>query len=114
MPMLTRIPPLLLARVHHALAALHAWNDVVREARRREARTQQPGRYEYALRSTSAGATVRRRVEAAQRTLTAFETSAPAHGVDLHVFYAQRGGKPALLPEGALVQAWGRGLWAGE
>jgi hypothetical protein len=83
-------------------------------ARRREVQTQQPGRYEYALRCTSAGATVRRRVEAAQRTLTAFETSAPANGVDLHAFYAQRGGKPILLSEGALMQAWGRGLWAVE
>jgi hypothetical protein len=53
-------------------------------------------------------------VEAAQRTLTAFEASAPANGIDLHAFYAQRGGKLALLPEGTQVQAWGRGLWAVE
>jgi hypothetical protein len=53
-------------------------------------------------------------VAAAQRTLTAFETSAPANGVDLHAFYTQRGGKPALLPEGAQVQVWERGLWAVE
>jgi hypothetical protein len=71
-----------------------------------EAVAHQPGRYEYDLRYTEAGATCRARLAAALRTLEHFEALARGNALDPAALYAVLGGKPLLVPEGPQVQEW--------
>jgi hypothetical protein len=100
------IPPTVTARLLHALGVLHAWNAALSQARRMEAVARQPGRYEYDLRYTDVGALLRQQLAAAQATLAQLETVAWDHGITPEQLYAPLGGRPALLPEAAAVQAW--------
>jgi hypothetical protein len=108
--MATTIPPRVCARVQQALTALHAWNEAIVQARRMEAVAHQPGRYEYDLRYTEAGASCRARLAAALRTLEQFEVLARAHALDPEALYPAWGGKPLLALEGPQVHEWRRAL----
>ena len=104
----TTIPPRVYARVQQALTALHAWNEAMAQARRMEAVAHQPGRYEYDLRYSEAGASDRARLAASLQTLEQFEVLAWANALDPEALYAALGGKPLLVPEGPQVQEWRR------
>ena len=106
----TQVPPLVLARVEQALSTLRAWNVAIEQARRMEDVAHQPGRYEYDLRyGEEAGLHAQRtRTVEAWRWLEHFARLAVTNGVDPDALYATLGGKPALVAEGAQVQAWRR------
>jgi hypothetical protein len=104
----TQMPPWVLTRVEHALAALRAWNAAIEQARRMEALAHQPGRYEHNIRyGMDAGlAHQRTRSVEAWRWLGQFEALAVANGVDPQAVHDTLGGRPELLAEGPDVQDW--------
>ena len=74
-----------------------AWNEAIAQARRMEAVANQPGRSEYALRYTDAGAAPRRALAAALATLAQLETMAGDHGITPEESDARQSRTRALL-----------------
>lgn len=100
------IPPAVLARVAWCVTQLHAWNAAIAQARQVERLAQAPGRYEYDLRYSLAGAQARAQRDVAWLSLEALEHSAARLGISADALYAAVGGKPTLAEEGEAVAGW--------
>jgi hypothetical protein len=105
-----KLPKSIRTKALRAIAAIHAWNAAVHQARQQEALDGCPGRYEYDLMTDLEHMEMRLAMSNGLWALDQMEQAARAQGLSPQEFYAQVGTeRPAVIAEGAKVVTWRKG-----
>ena len=106
------LPTSIRTKALQAIAAIHAWNGAVHQARQREALDDCIGRYEYDLMTGATDAAIALGLAQGQgqHTLDLLVQTARAEGWSPQAFYAALGTeRPAVVTEGPMVVTWRQG-----